>query len=143
MKAGSVCTAANHQQLVGLRGPGLSLLAARFLGLSASRQTATQSTTRAPLTAGGAGLERRPVASPLLAPAVGHLPPLADADGLGPSSAVAPSQLPPSLSPLQRSPSDKRLRREPYCRQLSLGDGGPAAAELSADLLPRRRKLQQ
>lgn len=36
----------------------------------------------------------------------------------------------PSLSPLQRSPSDKRLRREHLSWHLSLGDGGPAAAEL-------------
>ena len=108
MKPGSVCIAANHQQLVGLRGPGLSLLAARFLGLSASRQPVTQSTTRTPLKAGGAGLGRRPVASRMLAPAVGHLPPRADADGLGPPSAMAPSQLPPH----PQSTAEEPIRQE-------------------------------
>lgn len=103
MKAGSVCMAANHQQLAGLRGSGLSLLVARFLGLSASHQPAAPSTTGARLTAGGAGLGRRPVASHLFAPAVGRLPPWADADGLGPPSAVAPSQLPPSQSTAEES----------------------------------------
>ena len=131
MKAGSVCTAANHQQLAGLRGPGLSLLAARSLGLSASGQPAAPCTSGAPPTAGGAGLGRRPVASLLLSA------PSSRGGRRWAGASLRPWLRPscPPLSPLPGSPSDQRLRREPHCWRLSLGHRGPAAAERSPDLV--------
>ena len=77
-----------------------------------------------------------------IAPAVGAFLPGRTQMGWGlPPPWLRPSC--PPISPLPGSPSDKRLRREPHCWHLSLGHRGPAAAERSPDLLPRRRKLRQ